>query len=95
MKERIEEIDWLRGFATFLVILGHSIIVYPINLHEIPWCNVLYEFISSFHMPLFFVISGFCCQKVNRGGIELTYSRRRKGSLFHGERSQLLVFCQG
>lgn len=58
--KRQEEIDWLRGFAAFLVILGHSIIIYPINLHNVVWCKCLYDIIYSFHMPLFFAIAGYC-----------------------------------
>lgn len=58
--KRCEEIDWLRGFAIFLVVLGHAIIVFPINLHEVPWCEFLFEVISLFHMALFFAISGYC-----------------------------------
>lgn len=55
------EVDSLKGFAIFLVILGHSIIVFPIDLHKIyPWCEMLYNVIYLFHMPLFFFISGFC-----------------------------------
>ena len=57
---RVKEIDIMRGLAIFLVVLGHAIIVYPINLHEITWCKTLHDLIYSFHMELFFVISGWC-----------------------------------
>ncbi|MBR4544994.1 MAG: acyltransferase family protein [Oscillibacter sp.] len=53
------EIDALKGFTIFLVILGHAIIVFPINLHENATCLWLYNFIYSFHMPFFFCLSGF------------------------------------
>lgn len=53
------EIDALKGFAIFLVILGHAIIVFPINLENIYWCYTLKKFIYMFHMLLFFIISGF------------------------------------
>lgn len=69
--QREAEIDWLRGFAAFLVILGHAIIVFPVNLHEIFWCKYLYNVIYSFHMPLFFAISGYCYSI--RGGGYCTY----------------------
>lgn len=58
--QRFREIDILRGMAIVLVLLGHAIIVYPIDLHEILWCDVLFTWLSTVHMPLFFVISGFC-----------------------------------
>lgn len=59
-KKRFKEIDILRGMAIVLVLLGHAIIVYPVNLHKILWCNVLFTWLSTVHMPLFFLISGFC-----------------------------------
>lgn len=34
MKQRIPEIDVLRGLGIVFVLLGHAIIVYPINLHH-------------------------------------------------------------
>ena len=32
--KKLDYIDALKGIAIFLVVLGHSIIVFPINLHE-------------------------------------------------------------
>ena len=54
-----DEIDALKGIAIFLVILGHSIIVYPIDLHQNALCASIFDFISTVHMPLFFIISGY------------------------------------
>lgn len=48
MKDRIEWVDALKGLGIILVILGHS----PTN-------PSLREYIFSFHIPLFFFISGF------------------------------------
>jgi fucose 4-O-acetylase-like acetyltransferase len=59
-KQRGKENDVMRGIAIILVILGHAIIVYPINLYEMPWCNTLFTWLSSVHMPLFFLLAGFC-----------------------------------
>lgn len=59
-KKYYMEIDALKGFAIFLVVLGHAIIQYPINLHNNEYCLSLFKFLSSVHMPLFFLISGFC-----------------------------------
>lgn len=60
VKKHYREIDSLKGFAIFLVVLAHAIIYFPVNLHEVPWCGVLFKLVSGIHMPLFFAISGFC-----------------------------------
>ncbi|MBR0279349.1 MAG: acyltransferase [Synergistaceae bacterium] len=70
---RIQEIDALRGFAIFLVVLGHSIIIFPINLHENFYCNSIFVWLSSVHMPMMFMISGFCWSCRDYG----TYIRRK------------------
>ena len=60
---RIRELDILRGFASLLMILGHSFIIHPINISKVIWCNELQRFIYNFHMELFFLIAGavyFC-----------------------------------
>lgn len=54
MKKRIEWIDSLRGLAMFFVILGHAF-----TDHK----NVIRNYIYSFHMPLFFFISGLTYKK--------------------------------
>ncbi len=75
-KKRILTYDYLRGFAIILMVVGHSIIVYPVNINAIPWCNVVYKWIYTFHMPLLFFVSGcvykfgdyksYMSKKVNR-----------------------------
>lgn len=52
--------DILRGMAILMVLLYHSIIVFPIDLHEIQWCKTLHTFLWTVQMPLFFLVSGFC-----------------------------------
>lgn len=59
-KTYYSQIDSLKGIAIFLVVLGHSIILYPIDLHQNNVCDFVFRWLSSVHMPLFFVISGFC-----------------------------------
>ncbi|ROT03695.1 hypothetical protein ED388_12660 [Muribaculaceae bacterium Isolate-007 (NCI)] len=47
-------IDCLKGFAIFLVVLGH--VVQNYNLMD-SW---IFRIIYSFHMPLFMFMSGYC-----------------------------------
>jgi len=49
---RFREIDFLKGFGITLMIMGH-IPVYPI----------VSRYIYQFHMPLFFIVSGFLYKK--------------------------------
>lgn len=49
MQKRIREIDYAKGIGIMLVMLGHSITLMD---------NSLNTFILSFHMPLFFFLSG-------------------------------------
>ena len=58
-KKHIDLIDILKGVAIISVLICHSVIVYPVNLEEVAWCNILKRFVDSYQMPLFFMISGF------------------------------------
>lgn len=64
-KKYYEKIDILRGFAILLVVLGHALDPANILTDSVVWCNYTYIFIYSFHMPLFFAISGFCMFNVD------------------------------
>lgn len=56
MKEnRIEEIDLLRGIAIILIVFGHVI-----------KDGVVYKFLYSFHVPLFFIVSGMVFRTKNQ-----------------------------
>lgn len=48
MAKRLEEFDLLKGIGILSVVLGHSAISEPFH-----------DMIYSFHMPLFFMVSGF------------------------------------
>lgn len=47
---RLEWIDWMKAIGIYLVVLGH-------------FDSYGNDFIYAFHMPLFFIISGFLCKK--------------------------------
>lgn len=53
MTKRISYIDQIKGFAIFLVVLGHVV------EHNAGRDNCLWTFIYSFHMPLFMFVSGY------------------------------------
>lgn len=57
---RSRRVDALRGIAMLLVTLGHAVIFYPIDLHTVPACQLLFSFVSSLHMELLFLLSGWC-----------------------------------
>lgn len=76
-KKHIDLIDILKGVAIVSVLICHSVIVYPVNLEEVAWCNILKRFVDSYQMPLFFMISGFLCSyKGNYGGYLLARVKR-------------------
>ena len=83
--KRNEEIDILRGFAAICMILGHSILRYPIDLTCIPWCSVLEHWIFTFHMELFFLIAGICYRCFDyKGFIKKKFNRIMVPYLFFG-----------
>lgn len=63
MKERNFYIDFIKGLAIILVIVGHSI-QYGFGQsyleNELFFDNWIFRFIYGFHMPLFMLISGYC-----------------------------------
>lgn len=75
-RKRLPEMDILRGMAILMVLLYHSIIVFPVNLHEIQWCSALHTFLWVVQMPLFFLVSGFCYSGLHDAGYG-TYLRRK------------------
>jgi fucose 4-O-acetylase-like acetyltransferase len=56
MKKRLEYIDQIRGLAIILVVIGHII---QFNDIQGGMKNSVFNVIYSFHMPLFFFISGY------------------------------------
>lgn len=58
-RTRIFYLDALKGILIILVILGHSI---QFNTAQYQY-SFLFRFIYSFHMPLFFAISGYLAYK--------------------------------
>lgn len=64
--KRIEWVDDCKGVAILLVVIGHITQSYVINNDFITYRYVAHSItniIYSFHMPLFFVLSGFIAHK--------------------------------
>lgn len=56
MEKRIEWIDFIKGLAIMLVVLGHACIPKFCN---IPIVSYIYLIINSINMPIFFYLSGY------------------------------------
>lgn len=61
--ERNKQIDISKGIAIILMILGHSIVLTD------NFTNYFFKLIYSFHMPLFFLFSGYHFRTDKEGGI--------------------------
>lgn len=78
-KNRYTEIDIARGIGILFVVLGHSIKQTGVSAG---WIRILTYIIYSFHMPLFFCLSGFVSAKIlpmkrhERGVYALSRARR-------------------
>lgn len=57
--QRLQHIDFMKGVAIFLVVLGH---VYQLSLNN---CGTMFKFIYLFHMPFFFMLSGYFAYRTN------------------------------
>lgn len=60
-KSRYTEVDIARGIGIFFVVLGHAIKQTQVSA---AWIRILTYIIYSFHMPLFFCLSGFVSAKI-------------------------------
>lgn len=72
--KRIEYLDAMKGFAIILMIMGHVIawnygdfkeivVLTEVQPTNVKWGGVIWQLIYSFHMALFFMISGFLSYK--------------------------------
>ena len=60
MKERVLWLDFMKGIAIILVVVGHVLdgVFGQEMFQHSNWMRVLYNIIYSFHMPFFFMLSG-------------------------------------
>lgn len=67
-KKRIDYLDMVKGIGIFLVVLGH--------MEDIS--TITRVWISSFHMPLFFIVSGLIMAITNEPDKDITVSIKKK-----------------
>lgn len=67
MRNRLDYIDEMKGFAILLVTMGHIYLPYTQESHNHPIAQMIY----SFHMAFFYFLSGFILAK--------TYGRNKIG----------------
>lgn len=67
--KRIDAIDYMKGFAILMVVVGHNYIHYTEEGMLHPICQMIY----SFHMPFFFFLSGLLLpvtSKIHENGMK-------------------------
>lgn len=88
MEERNKTIDCLRGYAILLVVVGHAI--QTVYGEVIGNQKLIFLVIYSFHMPLFFSISGYLAY---RGEKNLKWLKRRLTGLLIPFVSWTLIYA--
>lgn len=58
-KLRFDELDIVKGIAILGVLWNHSFILFPINIHDLPWCQHASNINSTFYLISFFIVSGY------------------------------------
>ncbi len=87
INNRIEWIDICKGLGMILVVLGHT------GLSNIS--QVAYDWIYSFHMPLFYLLSGLCFNNNKYKKFNLYIKRRLKTLVFPFFILNTIIFIWG
>lgn len=64
IKNRDHQLDNIRGILLFLVVFGHAL---ELLRFESVIAEFVYDFIYTFHMPVFIFISGYVSKNVEKG----------------------------
>ncbi len=78
LKKRIPELDFIKGIAIFLVVIGHVISQVWSASPEIYENSFIFRFCYSFHMPLFVFISGYICRITMKNNRQWLLKRLRR-----------------
>ena len=78
-QKRITWLDMAKGVGIVLMVAGHLIGALQ-TIDNKPYFSPVYQFIASFHMPLFFIISGILLRitKEEEKDIRLILYRKAK-----------------
>ena len=71
MQQRDTFLDFCKGAAIFLVVLGHVL------LKSMDLRNGLFNFICLYHMPFFFMLSGYLAWRVKRFDVSFFNKKAR------------------
>jgi fucose 4-O-acetylase-like acetyltransferase len=72
MGQRLDWVDYAKGIGIILVVVGHALT----NIKGNDFCNGAAIVIYTFHMPLFFFLSGLFVQKsINKGDKEFIVNK--------------------
>lgn len=81
-KNRIQWLDYGKGIAIILVVMGHAIQEFRLN------CGLIDKIIYSFHMSAFFIFSGYLFKDVNKIEFRAFFKKKAKQLML-----PYLVFC--
>ena len=57
-RKRVVEVDTMRGVAIILMVLGHSFLIYPIDIFNLPGYYEFHRWFYTFHMGMLFLVAG-------------------------------------
>lgn len=67
--KRVMSWDVIKGFAIFLVVWGHCLQYFTTNEDAIYHHDMVFDFIYSFHMPLFMMVSGYFSMSIFKSNL--------------------------
>lgn len=96
-QRRDKNLDFCKGVAIFMVVLGHVLLFVMKDLPS------LCRFIYTFHMPFFFMLSGYMAWRAREFGLEFWLKKARQlllpmlvvGSVFAVTYEQMYDFLTG
>lgn len=88
MKEHFKWVDRAKAIGMMLVVLGHALADTMLAKNTGNASQILFNIIYSFHMPLFFFLSGFCGAKV----LEILDFKQKKQYVFSRFRRLMIPY---